>query len=733
MDGCEEGAAAAATAGTLTFSDLHVEQEVCESASVLRQTDECRRGADRSGGGAQTSLSAGEEQGDIVDLTSALPLGGSCSTASDGPEVSVAAAPTTPVLAALTPKRSYKCRQLQCTVVLSSASNRSRHEKSKHPQQSLAAAATVRTLELPPPSSGFHGSATTVSTSMQQETIHRRSSKRAPPASLFAAAALNDDEYEGKYDGGEEEEDIELQRFAASAAAAAPIVARAAAGPSLFEDHLSSTPTSEDGDAVVGERKDDTHVSSGGEHSPGDDSSSTSEGSVQGMPVLFSDEALQEGCLSFMQWLTCPPLTHAEALVKKRGRITSLSQLQPIKCNLRFLMTLAVQHGLTDKVDLQIFTRLDVCQALFTALGERRVGAGRFHALFLLAKKILISLACQESTRRRQYYPPSLFDSFLFVDGVCSESGQKRKIDARNRALLGLQATRQLLGEQSRSHPPQPFRIPATWSSASGSSSPASADSRPSPTLSARGQPARAASAAAAAEPPSSEALSCNELSKQELQVVTRYCLDQLREYMHAHHPIAVRLRFFQALVVTATLCLGLAPRSQVLRSLKIGSSFTKHADDGRYWVKLAGQMTKSQSKPILFALPSELTPVYDFYLDTVRPQLLAPASEDQRATHDYLFVKRDGSPRVEFSRSCTHPVTLAALSRAVNCHAFRGAVVVTFYEETQATQTQMNVLADIMGHSPAVAKAFYYRPQFSKAAVHTNDMMTNILLRADA
>jgi hypothetical protein len=271
------------------------------------------------------------------------------------------------------------------------------------------------------------------------------------------------------------------------------------------------------------------------------------------------------------------------------------------------LMTLAVENGLTEKVDLQIFTRLDVCQALFTALGERRVGAGRFHALFLLAKKILISLASQESTRRRQYYPPSLFESFLFVDGVCSESGQKRKIDARNRALLGVQATRQLLAEQSRSHPPQPFRIPATWSSASGSSSSASADSRPSPTLSARGQPARAASAAAAVEPPSSDALSCNELSKQELQVVTCYCLDQLRECMHAPHPmsdtagLAVQLRFFQALVVTATLCLGLAPRSQVLRQLKIGSSFTKHADDGRYWVKLAGQMTKSQSKPILF------------------------------------------------------------------------------------------------------------------------------------
>lgn len=727
-EGADAGTAAAATAAAASATaaaasaaaaSASVAAAVVSADMISADAGACRRAADSLGGDVITTARDGDGEGARVDLTAAWPSLAECgSTASE-----------------LTPKRTYKCRR-GCGVAVSSASNRLRHERVKHPLQSSAAAAPVRGLQLPPPRPRLQGAgARVVSTSMQPELLPRRHSNRLESPFRFGAAALDDDDDERKYDsdGADEEEDVELHRFAATA------TLMHAADSSRPDNRLSTTPTSDDGDGTGAERKDEAHVSSGSELSPRDDSSAGSEGCVQGMPVLFSDEELQAGCMSFLQWCVSPALTPAEAVVKKRGRITSDSQLQPIKSNLRFLMSMAAEKGLTAKVDLQIFTRLDVSQALFSALEERRVGAGRFHALFLLQKKILISLASQESTRRRQYISPlDACESFVFVDSVCCEAGQKRKIDARNRALLGVQATRQLQGEHARGRPPQPFRIPTTWSPPSGSSSPASADdNRTSPTPSARAFASPAASGAAAAHvvPHPSDTPSCNELTKAELQQVCRYCITQLRDRMAAPQTVgdavglAVSDRFFQALVVVATLCLGLAPRSQVLRALKIGSSFTRHADDGLYWIKLVAQQTKSGTKPTLFALPAELTPVYDFFLDTVRPRLLAPTTGAQQARHDYLFVKRDGSPRTEFSRTCTQPVTLAAISRPVNSHAFRGAVVVTYYEETGASQCSMNLLADIMGHSAAVAKAYYYRPQFSKAALQTNAEMAKILL----
>ena len=60
--------------------------------------------------------------------------------------------------------------------------------------------------------------------------------------------------------------------------------------------------------------------------------------------------------------------------------------------------------------------------------------------------------------------------------------------------------------------------------------------------------------------------------------------------------------------LVTSTLCLGLAPRSQVLKQLQLGTSFEKNEDDGRYWVRLLAEMSKN-GKPTTFALPLELTP----------------------------------------------------------------------------------------------------------------------------
>ena len=172
--------------------------------------------------------------------------------------------------------------------------------------------------------------------------------------------------------------------------------------------------------------------------------------------------------------------------------------------------------------------------------------------------------------------------------------------------------------------------------------------------------------------------------------------------------------------------------RSQILKQLRIGSSFTKHADDGRFWVQMVASMSKD-NRPVLFALPKLLTPVYQFYIETVRPRLLAPASADRPAEHDYLFVKANGSaPRANFSTS-TNLITQALLgpSRAINAHAFRSAVVVKFYS-AGVTQNEMSVLANLMSHSVATARQHYHRVDYLKEAVKANDKMASLLLHTE-
>jgi hypothetical protein len=62
------------------------------------------------------------------------------------------------------------------------------------------------------------------------------------------------------------------------------------------------------------------------------------------MPML-NEEELQRGCFRFLEWLTQPPMTQIEALVKGR-KISSMSQLQPVRLSLRFLFALLHQRGM---------------------------------------------------------------------------------------------------------------------------------------------------------------------------------------------------------------------------------------------------------------------------------------------------------------------------------------------------------------------------------------------------
>jgi hypothetical protein len=472
---------------------------------------------------------------------------------------------------------------------------------------------------------------------------------------------------------------------------------------------------------------------------------------LEGLRTLLQESDLQASCYPFLVWLSQPAITPCEALVKAR-RITSLSQLQPIKSNLRFIFALLYERSVVDKINLQDLASLPICQGLFSAMTHRQSGSARIHAIFLLVKKVLVFLSGQESLQRRQFVQPSSYESFLYVDGICSDSSYRRKQESRNRAVLGMRAS-QLL---HKALPPQArgaFIVPTTWSahasaSASDEYAGAAAAKLKSPGVAAASmireqRPAPKTIQGAPPEKPieSDLAADCNELNKVELQIVAKGCVAYLQTAakVATAEPATTSEstkpqvpttgvssdRMFMAHLVTATLCLGLAPRSQILKQLRIGSSFVKEAD-GQYRVKILAEMSKN-GKPTTFCIPPVLTSAFDLYLATIRPRLLSQRAGGEPLLHDYVFVKRDGSaPRADFS-SCTSLVTQFLIGRPINAHAFRAAVITAFYE-TGATQSEMDVLATIMAHDPSTAKNFYYRPQLAAATAQTSERVIKLL-----
>jgi hypothetical protein len=281
-----------------------------------------------------------------------------------------------------------------------------------------------------------------------------------------------------------------------------------------------------------------------------------------------------------------------------------------------------------------------------------------------------------------------------------------------------------------------PFKVPSSWSSTSASSSEDQEESfgtRSTPPSAAAASLSSSSSSASLSEATSDSATSspssepdCNELSPEELEQVAQgslQMLDLILQDSNSHmtvpragdHPIVPFL-------VTAVLSMAMAPRRQVLQQLRIDETFVKEKD-GRYWVKMPAELNK-HAKPTLFALPVELTKPFDMYLNIIRPRLLRAKEQE----HNYVFFKKNGTaPRADFS-DLTAMACQSIIGRPVNAHAFRSAVITLAYSAPGVTQTDMDVLANIMAHSPATARNSYYKPDLMKKAVGTSDRMLNLL-----
>lgn len=276
------------------------------------------------------------------------------------------------------------------------------------------------------------------------------------------------------------------------------------------------------------------------------------------------------------------------------------------------------------------------------------------------------------------------------MDTICSDSNAARKQISRNMKVLG--------ATQCKNLPPAPVRTAPTAADLKISVFGEKKKTTTKPT--APPPPAALAALALAAAPQQLQA-DPNEMTPDELRRIATGCLEYLRD------PKPKASKFLSYLVV-ALLCYGLAPRQQVIRQLRLGSSFVRKKD-GLYWVMMLAHQMKA-GKAITFSLAKELTPALDLYLGTVRPQLLGSKQ------HDFVFCKHNGDPPSDnfFYSDWTKGVTKELVGRPINAHAFRGGIVKTFYR-TGVSQVLMNGLADAMGHDPATARNHYYREDAEK------------------
>ena len=606
-----------------------------------------------------------------------------------------ASAPAGPYANRTTRLRPYPCRV--CGVMLSSASNRVRHERTKHHQAPQVQAESKEAIV-----DAQIGNNTPVS----------------PAYNRLVEAERDEGEADGEMAAMVGPHDSHAMALTSShallAVEEAAMMSHAELPARAMEvepdDDDDMPPASPSRAVIAASASASASASSDLAHQP-----PLAPAPAPATAQILNEADLQRNCYRFLQWLTQGPLTQCEALVKTR-RVNSMTQLQPIRLNLRFLFALLQQRGAVIGVDLEVFTRLPICQALYEALTGRQVGSGRIHALFLLIKKILVFLTSERSAKEQKYIQPSTLDSYFYVDGVCSENSQRRKQESRNRILLGVQASRR--ARQSVSNPRAVFQVPTVWSSTSASSEEHDSQHEEAPASAASAASERASSV-------ESDAIDCNELSPEELKLVAQGCLRALKdatpemEVATMESPRAKDNAFVNYLA-TATLCLAMAPRSQVLKELRIGQTFVKE-EDGLYWVKMPAEYNKN-ARPTLFALPAELTAPFDLYLRSIRPRLVHGTAQ-----HNYVFFKRNGAaPRSDFSE-LTAAATQQLLNRPVNAHAFRSALITTYYA-AGATQCDMNTLANIMAHDPTTARNYYYRQEMAQAALNTGQRMADLL-----
>jgi hypothetical protein len=87
-------------------------------------------------------------------------------------------------------------------------------------------------------------------------------------------------------------------------------------------------------------------------------------------------------------------------------------------------------------LSLSSLVQLETVKAIMAYLEQRQVGPGRVHQFALLLKKIAVYLCSAQSSSSMLFISPQTMPSWACIDSHCSQATKKRKMLARDRAVL---------------------------------------------------------------------------------------------------------------------------------------------------------------------------------------------------------------------------------------------------------------------------------------------------------
>ena len=383
---------------------------------------------------------------------------------------------------------------------------------------------------------------------------------------------------------------------------------------------------------------------------------------------IITDESLNSIIGGFMSWLQEGPISVIEQMVKKR-RLSSDDQLIPVRNNLRYMLLTvsALQSIEVTSLSLSSLVQLETVKAIMAYLEQRQVGPGRVHQFALLLKKIAVYLCSAQSSSSMLFISPQTMPSWACIDSHCSQATKKRKMLARDRAVL------QQSGEDMMSSDELTMLV--------------------------RG---------------------CLAVMDEIMEETASASLSS------SIAPIAVTVaKRFADHFITACFVLLLAPRQQVFRQLTMDTLVRPSPANPNYVIKMTADQSKV-GQPILLRVPDVLTNKFDFYLDRVLPMLVAieePATTNEAKRSQPVFVQRGGNARQDFS-CITRAVTKQLIGRAINAHRFRHSMATHFYSHRNSSESLMRRLAETMNHDSQTQTQYYVHQQRLKAQEQLQSML---------
>jgi hypothetical protein len=147
----------------------------------------------------------------------------------------------------------------------------------------------------------------------------------------------------------------------------------------------------------------------------------------------------------FMLWLGEGPVNGAERTVKG-ARLTTESQLKPIRQNLRWLFDIAATVLPSTSVQsMSCLVRQCVIRAVVNYFQKKGVKEGRIYQLALLFKKVIVYLCSRQNRQAATLIQPDAYVTWPAVDNLCGDSGKKRKLAQSDRLVMD--PTSQIMSE----------------------------------------------------------------------------------------------------------------------------------------------------------------------------------------------------------------------------------------------------------------------------------------------